>query len=53
MDIGNIMVIVFIWNNGISINDKKQHGGEFYRVISERARELLESIKREVVQTEP
>lgn len=53
MDIGNIMAIVFIWNNGISIGEQKQIPGEFHRIISERARELLQGIKSDVVELQP
>ena len=53
MDIGNIMVVVCIWNNGVSIADQKQLGGEFYKIISERARDLLKGIKAEVVELQP
>ena len=51
MDIGNIMVVVCIWNSGVTIGDNRLRGGEFFRMITDRARELLTSIK-EGVQTE-
>jgi putative IMPACT (imprinted ancient) family translation regulator len=50
MDIGNIMVVVCVWNNGVKIGgEQRSNGGEFFRVISERARELLNEIKAGVV----
>ena len=50
MDMGNIMVIVCIWNSGVTIGDSRLRGGEFYRMITDRARDLLKSIKDEVNQ---
>ena len=52
MDIGNIMVVVCIWNSGVTIGDNRLRGGEFFRMITDRARELLTSIKEGVQQTE-
>ena len=52
MDIGNIMVVVCIWNNSVSIGETKLRGGEFFRMITERARELLTVIKEGVMQGE-
>ena len=52
MDIGNIMVVVCIWNNGVTIGDNRLRGGEFFRMITDRARELLTSIKEGVQQTD-
>ena len=49
MDIGNIMVVVCIWNNGVTIGDTRLRGGEFFRMITDRARELLTSIKEGVL----
>jgi hypothetical protein len=46
MDIGNIMVVVCVWNSGVKIGgDQRSNGGEFFRIITERARELLGDIK--------
>lgn len=52
MDIGNIMVVVCIWNSGVTIGDNRLRGGEFFRMITDRARELLTNIKEGVQQTE-
>ena len=46
---GNIMVIVCIWNSGVTIGDSRLRGGEFYRMITDRARELVKSIKDDVM----
>jgi hypothetical protein len=46
------MVVVCIWNNGVSIGETKLRGGEFFRMITERARELLTVIKEGVMQGE-
>ena len=52
MEIGNIMVIVCVWNNGVTIGESKLRGGEFFRMVTERARELLTVIKEGVMQGE-
>jgi hypothetical protein len=49
MDIGNILVIICIWNSGVTLGETRVKGGELYRVITERARELLSSIKHSIV----
>ncbi len=53
MDIGNIMVVVCIWNSGVTIGENRLRGGEFFRMITDRARELLTSIKEGVAETDP
>jgi len=50
MDIGNILVIICVWNSGVTLGETRVKGGELYRVITERARELLSSIKQSIVQ---
>lgn len=50
MDITNIMVVVCIWNAGVTIGDSRLKGGEFYRMIADRARELLKNIKDDVME---
>ena len=45
MDVVNIIVVVCISNAGVSIGGPAIKGGEFFRVLTERARELLMSIK--------
>jgi len=45
MEIENIVLIVCIWNNGVKIGSNDIKGGEFFRIILERARELLNQIQ--------
>ena len=35
MDIGNILVVVCMWSNNISMGEMRMNAGELYRVISE------------------
>jgi len=50
MDIGNIMVVVCVWNSGVKIGgEQRSNNGEFFRIITERARELLGDIKSGVM----
>ena len=49
MDIGNILVVCCVWNSGVTIGDQRVRGGEFFRMITERARDLLTSIKHGVM----
>ena len=51
MDIGNILVVCCVWAAGITIGESRVRGGEFFRMINERARELLGTIKAGVMQT--
>ena len=44
MEIENIVLIVCIWNNGVQIGGQHVKGGELFRVIVERGRELLNQI---------
>ena len=50
MDIGNIMIIVCIWNNGVTIGEQGLKGGELFKIVTERARDLLQQIKADVDQ---
>lgn len=52
MDVGNIMVIVCTWNSGVNIGAANLSGGEVFRMITERARELLAAIKQGLQPTE-
>jgi putative IMPACT (imprinted ancient) family translation regulator len=49
MDIGSILVIVCIWNSGVQLGESRIKGGELYRIVNERAKELLLSIKQSIV----
>jgi hypothetical protein len=50
MDIGNIMILVCIWNNGVTIGEQSLKGGELFKIVTERARDLLQQIKADVDQ---
>lgn len=52
MEIENIVLIVCIWNNGVNIGAVNLKGGEFYRIIVERGRELLNQIQEQIQQEE-
>ena len=52
MEIENIVLIVCIWNNGVQIGSQNIKGGEFFRIIVERARELLNQIQEQIQQEE-
>ena len=52
MEIENIVLIVCIWNNGVQIGSQQLKGGEFYRIVVERARELLSQIQEHIYQDE-
>lgn len=51
MDIGNILVVVCVWASGVTIGDQRVRGGEFFRMITERARELMTTIKQGVMES--
>jgi len=44
MGIENQVLIVCIWNNRVQIGSQQIKGGEFYRIVVERGRELLNQI---------
>ena len=52
MRIENIVIIVCIWNNGVQIGPQQLKGGEFYRIVVERARDLLNQMMDEIVNME-
>lgn len=45
MEIENIVVIVCIWNSGVQIGSQQLKGGEFFRIVVERARDLMNQIQ--------
>jgi putative IMPACT (imprinted ancient) family translation regulator len=49
MDIVGILCIICIWNNGVTLGEMRVKGGELYRVITERAREMLSKIKKSII----
>lgn len=52
MEIENIVLIVCVWNNGVQIGSQQLKGGEYFRIIVERARELLNQIQEQIYQEE-
>lgn len=46
------MVVVCVWNSGVKIGGDRSNNAEFFRIISERARELLGDIKQGVISSE-
>lgn len=44
MEVENIMVIVCIWSSGATLGTMQVRGGELYKVILDRAKELLNTI---------
>lgn len=52
MEIENIVLIVCIWNNGVQIGSQQIKGGEFFRIVIERGRELLNQIQEQIQEEE-
>lgn len=50
MEIENILIVVCIWDKGVKIGNTSSivKGGEFYKIIIDRARELLNQIQQKV-----
>ncbi len=44
MEVENIMVIVCIWSSGATLGNMQVRGGELYKVLLDRAKELLTTI---------
>jgi hypothetical protein len=44
MEVENIMVVVCVWSSGASIGNIQIRGGELYKVIIDKAKELLTTI---------
>jgi len=51
MEIENILIIVVVYNQGVPLGHPVS-GGEFYKAIIERARDLLTTIHDEIVKTQ-
>lgn len=49
MEIENILVIVCVWSAGAQIGQQTLRGGELFKVITDRAKELLTSIHEQIV----
>ena len=52
MEIENIVLIVCVWNNGVQIGSQQLKGGEYFRIVVERARELLNQMQEQIYQEE-
>ena len=52
MEIENIVLIVAVWNNGVQIGSQQLKGGEYFRIVVERARELLNQMQDQIYQEE-
>lgn len=53
MEIENIVLIVCIWDNGIQLGaNSNLKGGEFFKIIIERGRELLVQIQDQIQKEE-
>lgn len=44
LDIENIVLIVCIWDNGLKLGASTLKGGELFKVVLEKAKELLSVI---------
>ena len=52
MEVENILVIVCVWTAGASLGSLQLRGGEFYKVILDRAKELLTTIHEQIIATQ-
>ena len=48
MEVENIIVIVCIWTSGAALGNLQVRGGELYKVVIDRAKELLSSIHEQI-----
>ena len=48
MEVENILIVVCIWDKGVKIGNTSSivKGGEFYKILIDRARELLNQIQQ-------
>jgi Uncharacterized protein family UPF0029 len=44
MEVENIIVIICIWTSGAALGNLQVRGGELYKVVLDRAKDLLSSI---------
>jgi hypothetical protein len=49
MEVENIIVVVCIWSNALSGMVQAVRGGEMYKVVLDRAKELLTNIHEQIV----
>jgi hypothetical protein len=47
MEVENIIVIVGVWTNGVG--SMQVRGGELYKIVIDRAKELLTTIHEQIV----
>jgi hypothetical protein len=48
MEVENIIVIICIWTSGAALGNLQVRGGELYKVVIDRAKELLSSIHEQI-----
>lgn len=48
MEVENIIVIICIWTSGAALGNLQVRGGELYKVVLDRAKELLSSIHEQI-----
>ena len=48
MEVENIIVIICIWTSGAALGNLQVRGGELYKVILDRAKDLLSSIHEQI-----
>lgn len=51
MEVENILVIVCIWSSGAALGNLQVRGGELYKVILDKAKELLTTIHEQILAT--
>lgn len=52
MEVENILVVVCIWTSGAALGNLALRGGELYKVVLDRARELLTTIHEQILATQ-
>lgn len=51
MEVENILVIVCVWSSGAALGNLQVRGGELYKVVLDRAKELLTTIHEQIMVT--
>ncbi len=52
MEVENILVIVCIWTSGATLGSLAIRGGELYKIVLDRAKELLTTIHEQILTTQ-
>ena len=52
MEIENVLLVVCVWDQGVRIGEAPIKGGEFFKIITDRARELLNQIQQRFIDDE-